>query len=93
MYRKTDKKVFRTITVDFTVMYKDVELVSMEVKPYNADKSLIELDRMRLAEISKKRVHSLMLASKTANEFSTFGITIAGKHNCSIIHPAVTSSV
>lgn len=93
IYKNTDKILFETITVDFTVMYKETEVVSVEVKPYNTLESLMELDKVRIAEVSKKKLHKRMVTSKTVKEFSTFGATAVGKHNCSIIHLTVASSV
>jgi hypothetical protein len=66
--------VFKIIRADFTVYYKDIELVIVEVKPFNPDERLVELDEVRLGELAKKMLHKRMATAKTSKEFMIFTI-------------------
>lgn len=81
VYKDTDTELFSTIRPDFIVSDGDVELLIIEVKPFNADKSLVEADEIRAAELAKKVLHRRMVKAKNDNEFSTFSMTIVGMYS------------
>ncbi|KAL9536729.1 hypothetical protein MBANPS3_012413 [Mucor bainieri] len=78
-YQTTDTNNFKTIRPDFLMLHESVELITVEVKPCNTAKSLIDEDEVRVAELSKKIMHRRMTKAKTVKEFCSFGICMVGE--------------
>lgn len=73
---KTQRR--QTTDAKFTTI-DGIEIGVVEIKPFNIPFELLEEDRVRLAEISKKMLHKRILAAKSEKELNTFAIMIAGK--------------
>ncbi|KAL9537035.1 hypothetical protein MBANPS3_012144 [Mucor bainieri] len=78
-YKNTNTKSFEIIRPNFVVLHESVELITVEVKPFNTATSLIDEDEARVAELSKKTMHRRMTIAKTVKKFCSFGICIVGK--------------
>ncbi|CEJ00001.1 hypothetical protein RMCBS344292_14071 [Rhizopus microsporus] len=61
------------------ITYNGVEVGTIEIKPLDTCKELVDIDACRVAEICKRQLHLRMKVAKTTKEFATFGIIIAGK--------------
>jgi hypothetical protein len=78
LYINSNTKIQRRQTTDakFTTI-DGIEIGVIEVKPFNTPSEIVEEDRVRLAEISKKMLHKRILAAKSEKELNTFAILIA----------------
>ncbi|RCH99572.1 hypothetical protein CU097_015242 [Rhizopus azygosporus] len=61
------------------ITYNGIEVGTIEIKPLDTCKELVDIDVCRVAEICKRMLHLRMKVAKTTKEFATFGIIIAGK--------------
>ncbi|CEG68854.1 hypothetical protein RMATCC62417_05028 [Rhizopus microsporus] len=79
LYVNSNMKIQRRQTTDakFTTI-DGIEIGVVEIKPFNTPFEIVEEDRVRLAEISKKMLHKRILAAKSEKELNTFAIMIAG---------------
>lgn len=79
IYTNSNMKIQRRQTTDVKFTTIDcIEIGVVEIKPFNIPFELLEEDRVRLAEISKKMLHKRILAAKSEKELNTFAIMIAG---------------
>ncbi|KAG1473261.1 hypothetical protein G6F56_001054 [Rhizopus delemar] len=79
IYINSNMKIQRRQTTDVKFTTIDcIEICVVEIKPFNIPFELLEEDRVRLAEISKKMLHKRILAAKSEKELNTFAIMIAG---------------
>lgn len=80
IYTKSNMKIQRRQTTDAKFTSIDgIEIGVIEIKPFNTPSEVVEEDRIRLAEISKKMLHKNILVAKSEKELVTFAIMIAGK--------------
>ncbi|RCH99078.1 hypothetical protein CU097_009859 [Rhizopus azygosporus] len=63
-----------------------IEIGVVEIKPFNTPFEIVEEDRGRLVEISKKMLHKRILAAKSEKELNTFAIMIAGNNIEYFVH-------
>ncbi|KAG1174573.1 hypothetical protein G6F70_000994 [Rhizopus microsporus] len=87
LYVNSNMKIQRRQTTDakFTTI-DGIEIGVVEIKPFNTPFEIVEEDRVRLAEISKKMLHKRILAAKSEKELNTFAIMIAGNNIEYFVH-------
>ncbi|OBZ81352.1 hypothetical protein A0J61_10599 [Choanephora cucurbitarum] len=79
LYKNSNMKIQRRQTTDAKFATIDgIEIGVVEIKPFKTPFEMLEEDRVRLAEISKKMLHKRILAAKSEKELNTFAIMIAG---------------
>ncbi|CEP16579.1 hypothetical protein [Parasitella parasitica] len=64
------------------ITHNGVEVGTIEIKPLDTCKELVDVDVCRVAEICKRQLHMRMKVAKSTKEFATFGIIVAGKRYC-----------
>ena len=57
---------------------KGVEVGTVEIKPLNTSKELIEIDTCKIAEICKRQIHIRMKEATTEKELASFGVIVSG---------------
>lgn len=60
--------------------YSGIEVATIEVKPLNTNKKLVETDLCKVAEVCKRQLHLRMKVARKSKEFKTFGVVVAGRN-------------
>jgi hypothetical protein len=71
-------KLLKRQTPDIKFKHNTFEIGVGEIKPFNTSEELINEDRIRIGEMTKKMQHKRVLGAKGDKELYTFGILFAG---------------
>lgn len=63
------------------ISHNGIEVGTIEIKPLNACKGLVEVDFCRIGELCKRQLHLRMKVAKSTKEFRTFGLLVDGKQD------------